>query len=342
MKIITLIHRDSVVSDYRQYRPLVEMLGGKVQRTVLRKNETLTLQKLSDRYAKKCDVLNFKYIDDRKTLDVLFSMRRLAKFKTVVDIDDNLWQMEVGNVAMGNAAQHANRIFSLTGSVQSADWVTVSTEPLYNALKPLNSNIAVLPNYLDLSKWKHKRKQHKAVRIGWVWSPTHIPDMEIIEKPLRKIKEKYGDKVEIVIFGTEVDIFKGLKTTNIKGVRYWDYPKTFTEAGIDISIAPLSDNDFNKCKSNIKWLESTMAGAAFIGSKIYPYEHSIKEGKTGYLAKSEAQWVKRMEFLIENPEKRAELVENAKKEVMKINEESKKKWQQFYGYLEHEIKKESK
>ena len=340
MKILTLIHKDSVVSNYRQVRPLVEMLGAKVQRSLLKKTETIELGELAKRFKKKCDVLNIKYIDDKHTLDVLYSMRNQERFKIVVDIDDLLWSIPVGNPAMGDANQHANRIFSLTGSVQSADWITVSTVPLYNALKPLNSNIAVLPNYLDLNDWKHPRGKHKSVRIGWVWSPTHIPDMHIVEGALHKIKKKYGDKVEIVIFGTTLDVFKGLKTTNIAGVKYDKYPETFMKAGIDISIAPLADNDFNKCKSNIKWLESTMAGAAFIGSKIYPYEHSVKEGKTGYLAKSEAQWVKRMEFLIENPEKRAELVKNAKKEVIKLNEVSKRKWLDFYGYLAHEIKKE--
>ena len=321
-------------------RPLIEDMGAKYQRTFLRKNDSMQIGELAERFKKKCDVMVIKYIDQKHTLNVLYTMRNLAKFKVILDIDDNLWQIPMGNPAMGNADQHANRIFSLTQSAISADWITVSTVPLYNALKPLNSNIAVLPNYVKPEEWKFKRKKHSKVRIGWVWSPTHIPDMHVVEGALRRIYTKYKDKIEIVIFGTTFDIFKGIPTTNIKGVRFDKYPQTFTEAGIDISIAPLDDNDFNKCKSNIKWMESAMAGAAFIGSKVYPYEYSVKEGKTGYLAKSEAQWIKRLEFLIENEEKRKELAENAKKEVLRLSKEYKQKWTDFYGYLEHELKKE--
>jgi len=296
-------------------RPLVRGIGAKVRRSVLRANEEIQISELAKRYKKNADIYVIKYIDSRHTLDVLYTMRNEAGFKVVVDIDDNLWQIPVGNIAMGSAGQHANRIMSLTESVKCADWVTVSTAPLKEALRTLNSNIVVLPNYIDPKDWKFKRKKHKKVRIGWVWSPTHIPDMFVVWDALREISKR--DDVEIVIFGTELQVFKDIVTTPIAGVNYKEYPRVFMEAGIDISIAPLEDNDFNKCKSNIKWLESTLAGAAFIGSKVYPYKHSVKDGRTGYLAQNTNQWLKKLTYLIENPQKRAEMVKKAKEEVLR-------------------------
>jgi glycosyltransferase involved in cell wall biosynthesis len=316
-------------------RPLKEM-GVKCQSVLLKKHEKLTIEQLAERYNKKCDILLIKYIDDGHTLDVIYTMRKIGKFKIIIDLDDNLWQIPVGNPAMGTANHHAKRIMALTESVKCADWVTVSTDPLKNALLPLNEKVTVLPNYIDPIEWDFKRKKHKKVRIGWVWSPTHIPDMFVVWDALRTISLR--EDVEIVIFGTEIDVFKDIKTTNIKGVPYWDYPRTFMEEGIDISIAPLEDNDFNKSKSNIKWLESTMAGAAFIGSDVYPYSTSVKDGKTGYIAKNESQWIKKMTNLIENPEKRAEMVKNARKEILEQRPRDIKKWEDFYKYLKSEIK----
>lgn len=333
-RIITLRHRDSVVYDYRMNRPLVELMGAKMQRSLLRKNDRLTIEQLAQRYEKKCDYLVIKYIDDGHTLDVIYSMRKVGKFKIIIDIDDNLWQIPIGNIAMGDSTQHAKRIVALTESVKCADWVTVSTDPLKDILEPLNANISVLPNYIDEADWSFKRKKHDKVRIAWVWSPTHIPDMPIIEKALEQISKR--DDVEIVIFGTELQIFKNVKTMNIKGVKYWDYPKLFMEEGIDISIAPLEDNDFNKCKSNIKWLESSMAGSAFIGSDVYPYSKSIKQGKTGYVCKGTGQWVKYMTWLIEDADKRKELVKNARKEIKEQTKKDIKKWQDFYKFLKTE------
>ncbi len=335
MKILTLKHKDSSVFKYRFDRPLIENLGAKYQRSVLRKNEKIRIDKLAERYRKKCDVLVMKYIDHQHSLDLIYSLRNQGNFKVIVDIDDNVWQIPTGNIARGDIKTHVNRALMMTGSVSCADWVTVSTEPLKQILTPLNEKVAVLPNYIEPDEWKFKRGRHKKVRIGWVWSPTHIPDNEVIGEALNKIHKKYGDVVEIVIFGTTNNIFD-FDTVNIPAVPYYDYPKTFMEAGINISIAPLADNDFNRCKSNIKWMESSMAGAAFIGSKVYPYEFSVKDGVTGYTVKGENQWVKKLGWLIEDPQKRKSMAREAKKEVIKQSKENKKQWRDFYNYINKE------
>jgi len=331
MRILAIRRRESAVSKYR-INPLIENLGAKVRTEILRKNSKSTIGELSEKFRKLGDIWVIKYISDDHTLNVLHSMKKVVGARIIVDIDDNLWQTPTGNVAKGTINQFVNQGLMMTKSVQDADWVTVSTEPMRVALKPLNEKIAVLPNYVVPSEWNFKRKPHERIRIAWVWSPTHIPDMMEVEGALKKIQKKYGDKVEIIMMGTGLSVYKGIKTTNIPGVPYAQYPKLFTELGIDISIAPLEKNDFNKCKSNIKWLESTMAGAAFIGSKVYPYEFSVKDGKTGYIADSEAQWVKKMSFLIENEEKRADMVEAAQNEVL-ADYISPDKWIKFYKCL---------
>ena len=78
-----------------------------------------------------------------------------------------------------------------------------------------------------------------------------------------------------------------------------------------------------------------MAGAAFVGSRVYPYEFSVKEGKTGYLAKGKTQWMKRLNYLIDNPEKRAELVANAKKVVLEKYADNHE-FAEFYGNIRPE------
>ena len=104
---------------------------------------------------------------------------------------------------------------------------------------------------------------------------------------------------------------------------------------LDISVCPLADNQFNRCKSNIKWLESTMSGAAVVASDVYPCAQSIEHGKTGYLAKRTKDWVKCLSDLIENEDKRKQMVKNAQKEV-KDNYASPQKWIDFYKYLDGE------
>jgi glycosyltransferase involved in cell wall biosynthesis len=329
MKILALQHKVSSVFRYRIERPLSQF-ALTTRKSILRINDVCTIEELGKRFKRYGNIWVMKYIDDRHTLDILYSMRNAVGAKIVVDIDDNIWQIPKGNIARGSFKEYSNRAIMMIESVKAADWVTVSTQPLKEILSNINQNIAVLPNFIDPEDWKTKRKVYKKVRIGWVWSPTHIPDMEEVTGVLKKISKR--DDVEIVIFGTNENQFD-FPTTNVPAVHVDKYPETFQREGIDISIAPLKKNDFNECKSDIKFLESTMTGASFIGSKVYPYEHSVKEGVTGYLADNPRQWERKLISLIENEGKRKEFVERAREHVLCETKTNKKKWKDFYDFL---------
>ena len=326
MKILSFVPKTNAVFTYRCVRPL-RPLGATFRKTLLRKNEKIQLKELGKRLRKLGDIWVIKYLKNLHTADILITLAKETGAKLVLDIDDNIWQIPIGNIV--RHSEGFDKYVALnTGLVEHADWVTVSTEPMKQALLPLNSNIEVLPNLIDPKEWKFKRKKHKKIRIGWIWFPTHVPDMPIVKEALEEIYTY--DNVEIVMFGALKNMMS-FPATNINGVKFEDYPRVLTEAGIDISICPLADNDFSKCKSNIKWLESTLAGAAVVASKVYPYEFSIEHGKTGYLAQNTNQWIKYLFYLIENPDKRLEMQQNAFHEVLKYDVAKDTKWHDFYS-----------
>ena len=51
----------------------------------------------------------------------------------------------------------------------------------------------------------------------------------------------------------------------------FNYPREMRYRKIDLLIAPLIDNRFNRCKSNIKWLEMAALGIPMIGQNICTY-----------------------------------------------------------------------
>jgi hypothetical protein len=326
MKILAFRNKISAVSNYRLTRPLT-LLGATFRKTLLRKNDKLTLQQLGERLKKIGDIWVMKYVDDFNTLNVIYSMRNAVKSKVVVDIDDNLWAMEPDNASFGSPKAHANRCMMVMESIRSADWVTVSTKPLWEYLKKYNENITVLPNLIDPSEWKWKRETHDKIRIGWVYSPTHFPDIKGVLPYIKKLHRDFGDRIEFVVFGTTCDIFGKVPITKIKGVAHADYPKMLTEAGIDISIAPLKHNDFNRSKSNIKWLESTLSGACFVCSDLDPYNEVIN-GKTGFKVKKD--WYKPIARLIEDKELRETLQRNSLEAIKKYDINTNKDYKIFY------------
>jgi dTDP-glucose 4,6-dehydratase len=82
-----------------------------------------------------------------------------------------------------------------------------------------------------------------------------------------------------------------------------------------LGLAPLTTVFFNRSKSNLKWLEYTVHGMATIASRVGPYADSIEHEKTGLLIEDNRDWLDAINYLLDNPEKHAELLKNATAEV---------------------------
>lgn len=66
-----------------------------------------------------------------------------------------------------------------------------------------------------------------------------------------------------------------------KWVHLHDYPEKVKELQINAMVAPLADNIFNKCKSNIKYLEGCALGIPVICQDLVTYETCKERFKTG-------------------------------------------------------------
>jgi hypothetical protein len=56
----------------------------------------------------------------------------------------------------------------------------------------------------------------------------------------------------------------------------FNYPREMTMRNIDLLLAPLQNNEFNKCKSNIKFLEFSALGIPMAGQNISTYNKYTK------------------------------------------------------------------
>jgi len=281
----------------------------------------------------------FKYVDNEQAVLHLISAKKFLKTKLIVDIDDDMFSVNSQDYAYQFHHKGSEKQKVLSYLIKNADAITVSTDNLKNKMQNIFSLPAkVFQNCIDTSIWKHLKKRkktvdifvekngelkkvkkdfnNKAIRIGWICTANHEKDAEVIFEPMKEILNKY-ENVEFWCIGWKPKMLDELpRTYFISGVEnYEKFPKFLCELGLDISVAPLIKDEFNKSKSNIKWLESTMAGVPVVASYYEPYL-SIINCKTGYLAQSKNQWVKYISWLIENKEKREEIVKNALKDVL--------------------------
>lgn len=315
-KILALYSHKNAVEEYRTFRPLSRCSHKVTFQDYITKKRR-TVGEIAETLYKKGDIWWIKYLPENNLPEVLMSCinvlkERGKKVTLVVDIDDNVFEIPYGNIAM--FFWKRRRQEELASIIKMANLVVASTEPLKSYLKRFNPKVVTLKNCLDLKQWKGKRKKNKQIKIGWVYSKTHIPDIIKVKEAVEEIKKEYGNKISIELMGGDKSVFDcEVKVNN--PVPFSEYPKELQRLNWDISICPLVDNEFNRGKSNIKWMESSMAGCAVVTSRVYPYERSIKNGVTGFICGSKNQWKNALRKLIESEELRKELVKNAQKEI---------------------------
>ena len=197
---------------------------------------------------------------------------------------------------------------------------------MYKQDKP----IFVSPNYNDINDFHFKPadKHEDKIMIGWQGSTTHFDDLKIAMPAIIKIMKKYKNVWVEFLGGIRNDqaaeLFKGFPSKLFKRVKVtgghpaWDrYPELMSTMKWDIGIAPIIDDEFNRGKSHIKWMEYSMYKIPTVASRVYPYYKdigelkTIEDGKTGYLAKGTKEWYAKLEELVLSKDKRQEIGENA-------------------------------
>ena len=147
--------------------------------------------------------------------------------------------------------------------------------------------------------------------------------MELIHNVILRIKDifsKKGIKIIFEIVGASVD--ETSDWFNIKKIPYYPMPMRIfydwlgKNADWDIGIIPLVNTDFNKCKSELKYIEFSALGVPVVASDVNVYNESIENGVTGFLVNDEDEWVDRLSLLIEDPVLRNGIVNNAREDIL--------------------------
>lgn len=163
-----------------------------------------------------------------------------------------------------------------------------------------------------------RRKAEKGiVKIGYFsGSITHNDDVDLILPALQTVMERHENLH--LYFAGKLDVPPALKKFE---KRIHAFPMVGWEklperiASVDINIAPLSDTVFNAAKSENKWSEAAAVKVPTVASDVGAMKRMIRNGETGLLAKTTEEWIISLETLIERPEERKRIAENAYLEV---------------------------
>jgi glycosyltransferase involved in cell wall biosynthesis len=212
----------------------------------------------------------------------------------------------------GGFSKSANyfRYKSLQDLLKLFDTVTTTTKFIKNRYSEFAQDIKILPNSINFDLFKpFEKRPHDQIRIGWYASDSHYAEIWMVKRIMRKIFNKYGDKVKFVVLGNIYELgveFKPHEMERHEWVGLDIYPMKMAALDLDIGLCPLDKIDFNRAKSQLKWSEYSAIKVPTVCSKLEPYE-CVEDGRTGMIGDSEDEFYDKLCELIDNADLREKI-----------------------------------
>lgn len=254
-----------------------------------------------DHLCDTADVVVWQTLDFPHSFDLWQSMKLRHQKPFLLEIDDYISDIPPDHEAYEHYKGTRHKI--IMAQMAHSDGLIVSTPYLAQQYKGKNEKIFVVPNSIDFKEWKElENSRHDRIRIGWIGGGTHGKDLEMVAPALEEVISKYDDKDVWFycihgcpeIYKKWPRVYHTLKWANINL-----YPKFMNSFKFDIGIAPLEDNNFNRAKSNLRWLEYSALKIPAIVSPLPDFTRIIDAGETGFIAHSTKDWVDYLSLLIE-------------------------------------------
>lgn len=199
-------------------------------------------------------------------------MRRMKAFSNafkVFELDDYLPNLPMKSIHKAHMPKDIVR--TLRRGLSYVDRFVVSTEPLAEAFAGLHDDIRVVHNRLDTRWWRGLNSQRRCSakpRVGWAGGASHTGDLEMIADVVKEL----ASEVEWVFFGMCPDKLRPYVHEYHPGVPIRDYPAKLAQLNLDLALAPVEQNLFNDCKSNLRLLEYGACGFPVVCSEVLCYQ----------------------------------------------------------------------
>lgn len=257
---------------------------------------------------------------------------RAAGGRFIYEIDDDLLDAE-GLIQRGFKGDTVLLAQKVKWLASNADIVIVSTPELEKIFSTYNSQVHLVPNRLDEELWRigkprltgndiYQRAEGDPIRIGYIGTPSHVADLEMIADAIKKIEDEFKHNIEIEVIGGFQNI-SPLFGKRVALPKKNDYPSFVNwlskRVHWDIGIIPLVDDNFNCSKSYLKYLEYTALGLPSIVSDVPSYRDVCRDRHNCLIVKNTTEdWYNGIKILIQNSTMRCKILNNAQSSL-KLN-----------------------
>ena len=186
----------------------------------------------------------------RRLYAEVLAQARQAGIPVVYDLDDDLLALPDSHPDR-QTDYYQDAYHTMMQAMLDADLVTTTTTQLSERLQPFNKNVQILPNYLNDQIWSMEKNPEKTERnhpliIGYFLSPSHIPDLALLETVLVRLLKRFEERVQLHIWGSRPSEAlmqrRNVHWAPAPMMNYARYASFLRAQPCDLTIAPLADN----------------------------------------------------------------------------------------------------
>lgn len=235
---------------------------------------------------------------------------KLWRRKFIYDFDDAIW---LPNYSDANAKFHRLKAYGKVKKIMRwADKITAGNEFLADFARQFNSNVEVIPTTIDTVNVHNKKVNHQSdkVVIGWTGTHTTAKYLKDIANIIKELATNHNIEFRVISNHhpeLELDCLNYIK---------WNRESEVDDLlPIHIGIMPMPDDEWTKGKCGFKALQYMSLGMAAVASPVGVNTSIIEDGINGYLCNNSEEWKKTLLQLIEDPDLRIRVGNEAIKSV---------------------------
>ncbi len=178
--------------------------------------------------------------------------------------------------------------------------VQTSTRPLAAVLRQRNPEVAVFPNALVALPEVRNFADPRCLTV-FFGALNREQDWQPLIGAINAVAKAVGERLRFSVVHDR-GFFDALDTPHKQFTEMCEYDAYMELLGAcEVSLMPLSDNGFNRSKSDLKFIEAGACRVAALASNVV-YGETIEEGRTGLLFHNAAELQSKLLQLVAMPE----------------------------------------
>jgi len=265
-----------------------------------------TVMNVDERYYVQAKGVRIQRQATPQQLEFVKWLRRIAdknNFRLIYEIDDICFHEDIPDYNKYKTAFTDPKIRNSAQEMMSiCDEITVTCPFMrdYYKDKTGNQNVTVVPNFMPkfwLGHYEnHNRtmesydKHKKKPRILYAGSGAHFDTEQRVKFKddfyhVNEVIRKTVDKYQWVFLGAHPlpirDLVQSGKVEFHPWKRLFEYGQGLYDLNVNMVVAPLQDNTFNRAKSDLKYIEACALGLPIACQDLCTYENAPIKFRTG-------------------------------------------------------------